>query len=195
MLRLPESLRKLNRTKLLSVMALTLVRIPLAVMFAALYKFSDNSMIKIWGGIILLIFIEVSDALDGFLARKFQVVSELGAMFDPYTDSLSRLIVYYTYSVNHMVFMAVPMIMAIRDVTVAYCRIILTRSNKSVAALLSGKIKAIIQGFFAFALCLSPLVVNITGRNIYPIISWIVIIATLASCLEYIAAAYKSVSE
>ncbi|MCD4655675.1 CDP-alcohol phosphatidyltransferase family protein [bacterium] len=195
MLKFPESVKELNRVKFLSVMALTLVRIPLAVIFAALYHFSDNSGVKIWVGLLLLIFIEVSDGLDGFLARKFRVVSEVGAMFDPYTDSLSRLIIFYTYSVSDMTFMAVPMVMAIRDVTVAYCRIVLARSGKSVAALRSGKIKAVVQGVCAFILCLSPYFVKYSGEMIYPAVSWLVILVTAVSCLEYIASAYKSVSE
>ena len=195
MLKLPESVRKLNRTRFFFVMALTFVRLPLALIFAAIYQKSDSMAIQIWVGVILLTLIEVSDGLDGFLARKFKVVSEVGAMFDPYTDAISRVIVYYSFAVNHMALFAVPMVMGIRDVTVAYCRIILTRRGKSVAALKSGKIKAIIQAVCAFALCLSPLVFKSTDHVFYLIVSWLVIVATSASCLEYIYAAYKSVSE
>lgn len=196
MFELPESVKNLNRPRFFSVMAITLARIPLALAFAALYQLTETpSALRIWLGIILLILIEVSDGLDGFLARRFKVVSEVGAMFDPYTDSFSRLIIYYTYAVSGMALIAVPLVMALRDVTVAYCRIVLTRRGKSVAALISGKIKAVIQGVCAFILCLSPLFVQYTGDIIYPVISWLVITATAASCLEYIAAAYKSVSQ
>ncbi|HPQ41512.1 MAG TPA: CDP-alcohol phosphatidyltransferase family protein [bacterium] len=196
MFELPESVKKLNRTRFLSVLAITLVRIPLALGFAALYQLTETpSPLRIWLGLILLVLIEVSDGLDGFLARRFKVVSEVGAMFDPYTDSFSRLVIYYTYAVSGMALLAVPVVMALRDVTVAYCRIVLTRRGRSVAALISGKIKAVIQGVCAFILCLSPLFLHITGDVIYTVISWLVIGATAASCLEYIAAAYKSVSQ
>jgi len=194
MFELPESVKKLNLPRFFSVMAVTLVRIPLALAFAGLYLLSEDTVLRVWVGLALLILIEVSDALDGFLARKFKVVSEVGAMFDPYTDSFSRLVIYYTYAVSEMALIAVPLVMALRDVTVAYCRIVLTRRGRSVAALISGKIKAVIQGTCAFILCLSPLFIEYTGPIIYPVISWLVIAATAASCLEYIAVAYKSVS-
>lgn len=194
MFKLPASVRNLNRTHFLSVMALTVIRIPLALLFAGLYHATDNMHLRVWAGVVLLTFIEVSDGLDGYLARRFKVVSELGAMTDPYTDSFSRLVVYYTFAVSNMTLMAVPMVMALRDVTVAYCRIVLTRKGKSVAALKSGKIKAIIQGTCAFILCLSPLCIQYTGPILYTVVAWLVIIATAVSCLEYLAAAYRSVS-
>ncbi|MBN1295368.1 CDP-alcohol phosphatidyltransferase family protein [bacterium] len=194
MFHLPESVKNLNRTRFFSVMAVTLVRIPLALAFSTLYLTTDRIAYRVWFGLILLVLIEVSDGLDGFLARKFKVVSEVGAMFDPYTDSFSRLVVYYTFAVSDMALMAVPLVMALRDVTVAYCRIVLTRRRQSVAALRSGKIKAVVQGSCAFVLCLSPLFRSFIGPIIYPIVSWLVIIVTTASCLEYMAAAYRSVS-
>ena len=40
--------------------------------------------------------IELTDALDGAIARARGVTSELGATLDPLTDSMSRLIVYWT---------------------------------------------------------------------------------------------------
>lgn len=193
MLKIPESIQKLNRKKFLLVMSLTLVRIPLALLFTLLYSLTENTTTRAWIGLLILTCIELSDGLDGYLARRFKVVSEAGAMFDPYTDSLSRLIIYYTYAVNRMTMMSVPMVMAIRDVTVAYCRIILARRQVSVAALKSGKIKAIVQAVAAFVLCLSPYFVQFTSDGLYATVSWIVMIATAASCLEYIRAAYRAV--
>ncbi len=195
MFKLPESMRKLNRNKLLLVMGITWIRLPLALIFGWLYKDADITIARMWVCTGILALIEFSDGLDGYLARKFKVVSEAGAMFDPYTDSLSRLIVYFTFAMNEMALILVPMVMAIRDVTVAYCRIVLARRRVSVQALRSGKIKAVVQATGAFMLCLSPLLATFTGDILFPIVSWTVIIATAASCLEYIYAAYKAVMQ
>ncbi|MGB3975669.1 MAG: CDP-alcohol phosphatidyltransferase family protein [bacterium] len=193
MFKLPKSLQKLDRKKFFLVMGITLIRLPLALFFAWIYWVFDDGISKMWIGLIILILIELSDGLDGFLARKYKVVSEAGAMFDPYSDSLSRLIVYFTFAAHGMTLMFVPLVMAIRDVTVAYSRIILARRNVSVRALLSGKIKAVVQATGAFIFCLSPLITPFTGTILYPIVSWIVIAATAASCIEYLLKAYKSV--
>jgi CDP-diacylglycerol---glycerol-3-phosphate 3-phosphatidyltransferase len=195
MFRLPQSMHNLNRKKLFLVMAITLVRLPLALVFGWLYRNADISLSRMWVCTAILALIEFSDGLDGYLARKFQVASEAGAMFDPYTDSLSRLIVYFTFAMNEKAILLVPMVMAIRDVTVAYCRIILARNHVSVKALRSGKIKAVVQAVGAFVLCLSPILTAYTGDILFPIVSWTVIIATAASCLEYIRAAYRAVMQ
>ena len=76
MLKLPKSVRDLNRTHFFSVMALTAIRIPLALVFAALYHYSDSTFVRVWIGACLLGLIEISDGLDGYLARRFKVVSE-----------------------------------------------------------------------------------------------------------------------
>lgn len=193
MFRLPESLRILDRKKLFIVMGITVIRLPLAFLFAWIYRVSDDAGVKMWVSLFILILIELSDGLDGYLARKFRVVSEAGAMIDPYSDSLSRLIVYFTFASHQMTSMLVPLVMAIRDVTVAYCRIVLARRNVSVCALKSGKIKAVVQASGAFVLVLSPLFIPFTGVSLYPVVSWIVITATAASCIEYVIKAYKSV--
>ena len=140
--------------------------------------------------LVLLGLIEISDLLDGYSARKLGLVSEHGAMLDPYADSVSRLIVFWSLaSVDYISFL-VPLVMALRDVTVAYSRIILTRHNRSVAAKRSGKIKAVVQGVGAFIiLLLGPVYGILIG--IWPkyLLSWIIIIATAASVFEYAASA------
>ena len=85
-----------NRKTFLLVLTLTLGRIPLAVFFAILFAVVDPSIPRIVAGVFLLLLMEVSDILDGNIARRRGVVTEWGAMLDPYADSVSRLIVFWT---------------------------------------------------------------------------------------------------
>lgn len=175
---------------------LTILRIPLAILLASiLFVFDPHTIPIIALAVFLIALIEISDLLDGFLARKFEAVTEWGAMLDPYADSISRLILYWSFSHSGLVLPLVPISMAFRDITVAYCRITLTRYNKTVSAKLSGKIKAIIQGVCAFVIVIGPLYWKYTGEWVISLVSWIVIVATLASIAEYAksaAAAIKS---
>jgi CDP-diacylglycerol--glycerol-3-phosphate 3-phosphatidyltransferase len=169
------------------VQVVTLVRIPLAVIFAVVLL----TQIKLTLGVlaacsVLLAISEVTDFLDGFLARRLGVVSETGAMLDPYSDSVSRLIVYWTLASAGLALAVVPLVMALRDVTVAYCRITWVRQGKSVSAKWSGKIKAVVQGFAAFALLWSPAYRAITGPWTVTALSWLVIAVTVYSALDYL---------
>lgn len=166
----------------------------MAMIFGLTLNFCDWSYGVLLFCLILLGLIEISDLLDGFSARKLGLVSEHGAMLDPYADSVSRLIVFWsmasaTYNGTHYIIFFVPLVMALRDVTVAYSRIILTKHNRSVAAKRSGKIKAIVQGVGAFIILLGPVYWPFIGSWPRHVLSWIIIIATAASVVEYAASA------
>ena len=166
----------------------------MAIIFGLTLYFSTWSFGMLLFCLVLLGLIETSDLLDGFSARRLGIVSEEGAMLDPYADSVSRLIVFWSLAAStvkgtHYIIFLVPLVMAVRDVTVAYSRIVLTRHNRSVAAKRSGKIKAIVQGVGAFLILLGPIYWGLIGTWTTGVLSWIVIIATGASVVEYAASA------
>ena len=177
------------KSNFILVQLITLSRIPMAMIFGLTLNYSSWSYGMLLFCLILLGLIEISDLLDGYSARRLGIVSEHGAMLDPYADSVSRLIVFWSMaSVGYIIFL-VPLVMALRDVTVAYSRIILTKHNKSVAAKRSGKIKAIVQGVGAFFILLGPVYWDFVGKWPKHVLSWIIIIATAASVVEYAASA------
>ena len=175
------------------VSALTLSRIPFALIFAVSYLCLHSAFSRMATGLIILVFIETSDIVDGWLARRWRVVTEWGSAMDPYADSVSRLLVFWTLAVAGMALPIVPLVMAVRDVTVAYCRIVMARNRTTVAARLSGKAKAVIQGTAAFLLVGSPIYQKFTGSWTNSAVSWFVIVITVVSAADYIRAARSSV--
>lgn len=180
----------------LSIQVLTLVRIPLAIIFAFLITYMERSLALYLGLFLILATIEITDMLDGFLARRWKLVTEWGAMLDPYADSTSRLVVFFALAFSGLALPAVPLVMALRDVTVAYSRITLTRCGLSVAAKLSGKIKAVIQGGAGPVLLLGPFYWEYVGGD-WPLatVSWIVMVVTAVSVVQYARAAIKAAME
>ncbi len=177
-------------SKYLLVQGITLARIPLAIAFSAVIlnappQYESPSIPLLLACSALLAISEVSDFLDGFLARRLAVVSEWGAMLDPYSDSVSRLIVYWSLASAGLALSIVPLVMALRDVTVAYCRITWVRQGKSVSAKWSGKIKAVVQGVVAFVLLWNPAFADTVGKGVAPF-SWLVIAVTVYSALDYL---------
>lgn len=176
-------------SRYLFVQLLTVARVPLAILMASLLILLDSPSNSVrWLMAVLLLAGEITDALDGILARKWGVQSEFGAMLDPYADSVSRFIVYWALAQVSLALAVVPLVMALRDITVAYCRIMLVRKGRSVKANFSGKAKAVVQCVGAFCLLLSPLLPS--GQSaIVQGVSWLVIVATAASSLQYIRSA------
>ncbi len=179
-----------SRRTFILVQGITLTRIPLAIAFAVVLLKISPSDSTLVACIILLAAMETSDFFDGILARRYSVRSEFGSMLDPYADSIARIIVYWALAGAGLVLYLVPLCMAIRDITVAYCRVILTKHGYSVSARWSGKVKAGFQGIGAIIVTLGPVYWEWTGEGIVTVLSWILIGVTLGSMVEYGRAAF-----
>ena len=184
----------------LLVQTLTAVRVPLAIAFALTLPYAAVEPSWLFGCLVLLLLQEVSDVLDGALARRLGEVSRWGQMFDPYADSVSRLIVYWALARAGLTLAAVPLVMAVRDVTVAYSRLVAADHGGSVSARLSGKIKAWVQGLGAMLLTTAPLFHSPSSGEMDPpwatvpaIVSWFVLLVTAGSAVEYVLGAHATV--
>lgn len=98
---------------------------------------------------------ELSDAFDGFIARKYNQVTDLGKILDPMADSIARISVFLTFTqppVN------VPLVLVFvflyRDSVISMLRTICALRGFALAARPSGKIKAVIQAVAAIFITL-----------------------------------------
>jgi CDP-diacylglycerol--glycerol-3-phosphate 3-phosphatidyltransferase len=177
------------------VQSMTMVRIPLAVLFLFVLPSAKRIDTMLLLSFVILGIIELTDAIDGKIARRFRLVSERGAALDPYADSLSRLIVYWALATKGRVLLFVPLIMALRDITVAYSRIVLAQNNKTVSAKKSGKVKASVQAIGAFLALGGPLYWNSVGMWSYYALSWVIVTVTFFSAVEYVHEALSAFRE
>ncbi|MGD2174338.1 MAG: CDP-alcohol phosphatidyltransferase family protein [Candidatus Brocadiaceae bacterium] len=166
-------------------------RLVLALGVAVLTRWSGTETWAVVLATSLVLLIEISDLADGYLARRNRAVSQFGKLFDPYTDSLSRITVYWSLAVTGRCLAFVPLIMAIRDITVGYTRILLTRKGKDVAARWWGKAKAVTQGTCALLLMSGPMWWGDAGPAIIYALSFLVVAATLGSAVLYARVALR----
>jgi phosphatidylglycerophosphate synthase len=166
------------------IQSMTILRIPIAIIFAIVFLTSQYSFSTLLWSVVLLLIVETTD--------RHSLVSEYGAMLDPFADSLSRLIIYWSLSVQGLVVFLVPLCMAIRDITVAYARILLARKNLSVSARRSGKIKAIVQAIGSFLALFGPVYWKWIGFWFFYVLSGVIITVTLLSAIEYVRDAFSA---
>lgn len=99
----------------------------------------------------LFILSELSDLFDGYFARRFGQVTELGKILDPMADSITRICAFLTFTqapVNLPVLFV--FIFLYRDSVVSTLRTICALKGYTLAARISGKIKAVIQALAIF---------------------------------------------
>jgi len=145
--------------------------------------------------LILLGISELSDAFDGYLARRYNQVTDLGKVLDPMADSIARISVFLTFTVEP-VKLPVPLIFIFlyRDSVVSTLRTICALKGLALAARISGKIKAVIQAIAAFIIILMMIPHSLgylSTSTLHLISSVIVSIAalyTIFSGIDYIYA-------
>lgn len=98
---------------------------------------------------------ELSDAFDGFVARRYNQVTDLGKILDPMADSIYRISVFLTFTRPPVeVPLLIVFIFLYRDSVISTLRTICALRGFALAARSSGKIKAIIQAGSAFVILL-----------------------------------------
>ena len=174
------------------VQGMTASRLLWAAVFALVFLRATPGPGRLASCLTLWALIELSDLLDGWLARRWNVVSSWGERFDPLADSLARFTVYWALAVGGAAWSIVPWVMAVRDILVAYARMAWVAEGRSAKARPSGKVKAWVQGVGALALILSDAGrIEVSARTI----SWIVAGATALSAWEYLRDAFSGHQE
>lgn len=96
--------------------------------------------------LIILILCEMTDVIDGFLARRKNQVTDLGKVLDPMADSITRIIVFFTFTQG---WIAAPLLLVFvflyREFIITTLRTICAFEGFALAARKSGKTKAFIQ--------------------------------------------------
>lgn len=138
---------------------LTLLRIFISPLFLFLYMYPTFFGISSTGLPYVLITLlgisELSDAVDGWIARRFNQVTDLGKLLDPMADSVHHIAVFLTFTeapVNLP--MWVVLLFLFRDSFISTLRTMCALKGFALAARLSGKLKAVLQGLSAFAILL-----------------------------------------
>lgn len=98
---------------------------------------------------------ELSDAFDGYVARRYNQVTDLGKILDPMADSIYRISVFLTFTrppVNLPLLLV--FVFLYRDSVISTLRTICALRGFTLAARSSGKIKAVIQASSSFIILL-----------------------------------------
>jgi len=124
--------------------AITWFRVLIAVPIILLLV--DGSAASLWTALGLMIASEVSDGVDGYVARRYGQVSAVGKILDPMADSLYRISVFSAFVANQWMPVWMFLIMAWREIAMSYLRIVAEQKIGTMAARSSGKVKAFFQG-------------------------------------------------
>ncbi len=144
---------------------LTVGRIFLTPLFFVIFSLTilRGNLSLIW--IILLwviqIAIEISDVLDGHIARSRNLVSDIGKILDPFSDVLSRVTYFICFTAAGLMPLWAMIVIVWREFCIMFIRMVMAKEGTALAAKNGGKAKAVFyffSGIFAmFILTLQSL--------------------------------------
>jgi cardiolipin synthase (CMP-forming) len=93
----------------------------------------------------VLVLAGLTDILDGYLARRYDWVTELGKMLDPLADKLMMLAVILSFVIDHRVSWVAAGLFMLRDVGMILSSVFfVSRGKKTVPATIWGKVTTVL---------------------------------------------------
>ncbi len=135
-------------------------------------------------GIIFLI-ASLTDFLDGHLARKYNLVTDLGKVLDAIADKILVNGVLIILAVNGYISPIVPVVIVCRDIAVDSIKMIAGQKNGAVAASKAGKTKTAFMLTGVVLVFFNDLPFSLFG--VYPgkIIIMIAVVLSIISGIQY----------
>lgn len=170
--------------------AITIVRILCAPVFlwmllAAGPHGDQDGALRWWAAAVFIVAI-ATDGVDGYLARRHDIVTDLGKLLDPIADKALTGCAFVGLSILGELDWWITALVLVREVGITVHRLIVA-SNHVVAAAWMGKLKTVAQAV-ALSLALLPLwtVVGEWIHVVNAIAMTIAVALTLASGIDYV---------
>ena len=136
----------------------TATRIIAAPLFMLLYYLPSYTSVTAQSVLAIIIplfiYMEFTDFLDGFYARKFKQVSDFGKLFDPFADVVANLTVLLAFMLSGYVPVLIFIIILYREIGILFLRMLARGNGITIAAKKGGKIKTVCyilaEGFTLF---------------------------------------------
>lgn len=195
--------------------ALTILRTALAVVFVVLMSVADFRLGPpprglLWAALVVFVVAAATDALDGYLARRWEVVSVFGRIMDPFADKVLVLGAFvlmagpqfaviggfpepYPYTRSVQVTGIAPWMVVVilaRDLLITTIRGMVEGRGLSFAASPAGKLKMIVQSagvpLILLALAVGEDASDGADRWVIVATAWTITAVTALSAIPYL---------
>ena len=170
---------------------LTLARLAVVPFLLVAYPM-DYRPLKIFCAFVFLA-AALTDALDGWLARRRQTTSALGALLDPIADKALIAASLVLLANEESLWTWVIGLLLVRDIAISGIRMMALEQGFSIDVSGFGKLKTIAQGFMIFCLMINEPLWGWPFREVGWMATWISLFLSLYSgwkyCEEYLAQA------
>ena len=128
-----------------------------------------------------------SDFLDGFLARRYNITSNLGSLLDLLADKVlvSSVLIFLVFFTGNVYLLILTMIIILREISISSLRLFLVSNGAEISNVtpdIYGKLKTFLQMFSLSLLLIYPLFGNIFFTSVL----FLLLLSTLSSILSFL---------
>lgn len=134
---------------------------------------------------IIFTIASITDFLDGYLARKYHLITNFGKFADPLADKLLVMTAFITLVGAGVIPMWIVAIIVCRELAVTGLRLLLVNDGEVLAAAWSGKVKTATQMLAIIFLLIDDFPVKGLPFSIGTILVYICLVATIYSGVDY----------
>jgi CDP-diacylglycerol--glycerol-3-phosphate 3-phosphatidyltransferase len=127
----------------------TTVRVILAPLFFALYalpRLMPHVAGWAWTVPVLWLFFivsEISDMVDGQIARRMKAGSDFGKLYDPFADTITQLTYFLCFVMDGVFPAALYLVVIYREFGILFVRNLMLRKGVTMGARMTGKLKTV----------------------------------------------------
>ena len=173
---------------------LTILRMLLVPLFIACFYL--HSVISWWNWLAAAVFFVagMTDVIDGYLARKYRLVTNFGKLMDPMADKLLMCSAFIMLTWMHKLPAVLCIIFVGREIIVSGFRLVTATGGTVIAANWLGKTKSTLQVIGIIAMLLDNPIFRIWNIPFDSIVMLLACVFTIWSALDYIIRNRKAVS-
>lgn len=178
---------KLTLLRILLIPVFLVFLLPNEIPFLSSWVESFGEGVQIlfsWVALAIFVLASVTDFLDGYIARKYNMISNFGKFMDPLADKLLVCCALIGLMALGKLNIWFVLIVIARDFIISGFRLVAVERGVVIAAAMSGKIKTALQMILIG--CLIPVIRLSFYSYFLMIFEIIVLILTVYSLLEYI---------
>lgn len=106
---------------------ISMFRIVLIIVFIPIYFSEIENNLLIALGVMLLS--GLSDVADGFIARRFNMISDFGKVLDPVADKLTQGVILFCLLINHSAILPMFVVLSMKELMTAFAATYLLRNG------------------------------------------------------------------
>ncbi|MGL6201237.1 MAG: CDP-diacylglycerol--glycerol-3-phosphate 3-phosphatidyltransferase [Lachnospiraceae bacterium] len=163
---------------------LTVLRVIMIPFFVVFMLYDITGSADKWIALVIFCVASFTDFLDGYLARKNNLVTNFGKFMDPLADKLLVCTAMICLVAMGRLNVVVVIIIIAREFIISGFRLVASDSGIVIAASYWGKFKTVFQMFMVILM-----LADLGGKFVFAeqVLMWLALIFTIVSLIEYIS--------